>query len=96
MISIEEVEHLAKLARIGMTDGEKRELQKDLERILDYVSEIKKVSENADAVVSAHRNVMREDSEPHEARMWSEAILAQAPLREGDYVKVKKVLKEGR
>ena len=104
MIIFEEVEHLAKLARIGMTDDEKRELQKDLERILDYVSEIKEVSdstsspqaEKSEVVISEHRNVMRDDEQPHETGMYTEDILNLAPARAGNYIKVKKVLKEGR
>src|SRR3990167_9519093 len=96
MITFEEVEHLAKLARIGMTDEEKRELQKDLERILDYVSEIKEVSEKIETVVSEHRNVFREDGNPHETGKFTEDILNLAPARVGNYIKVKKVLEQGR
>lgn len=96
MISIEEVEHLANLARIGMTDDEKRELQKDLERILGYVSEIKEVSEKAEIAVSEDRNVMREDGVSHENGMFTESLLSQAPFREKNYIKVKKVLEQGR
>ena len=37
-------------------------------------------------------NVMREDKDPHEAGLYTEKILEQAPAREGDYIKVKKIL----
>ncbi len=96
MISIEEVEHLAKLARIGMNDDEKKELQKDLERILDYVSEIKEVSGEAPSHLSEHRNVFREDGKPHETGNYTEDILSLAPARAENYIKVKKVLEQGR
>ena len=96
MISYKEVEHLAELARIGMTEKEKRELQKDLERILEYVSVIQKVSADIEMVLPEHRNVMREDGIPHEPGIYSEAILSQAPDRKENYIRVKKVLKEGR
>lgn len=96
MISIAEVEHLAKLAKVGMTDGEKKELQKDLERILDYVSEIKEVVGDVPQELPSHRNVFREDVEPHETGKFTEDILNLSPAREGNYIKVKKVLEQGR
>jgi Asp-tRNA(Asn)/Glu-tRNA(Gln) amidotransferase C subunit len=38
------------------------------------------------------RNVMREDEEPFEAGLNTEAILSQAPKCRGDYFVVKKIL----
>ena len=96
MISIEEVTHLAKLVRVGLTDEEKRRFQKDLESILAYVSEIKQAVGDAPHTLPSHRNVFREDGEPHEAGIYTEALLRPAPSREGNYIKVKKVLEQGR
>ena len=38
------------------------------------------------------RNVMREDGPAHETGAYSEALLKEAPAREGDAVRVKKIL----
>jgi Asp-tRNA(Asn)/Glu-tRNA(Gln) amidotransferase C subunit len=38
------------------------------------------------------RNVLREDANPHESATFTEAILKNAPSRQGDYFKVKKIL----
>ena len=38
------------------------------------------------------RNVMREDANPHESGIYTEKMLEQAPAREGNYIKVKKIL----
>ncbi len=37
-------------------------------------------------------NVMREDADPHAADAFTDALLAQAPRKEGRYLKVKKIL----
>ncbi len=37
-------------------------------------------------------NVMREDTNPHESGKFSEAILKNAPSREENYLKVKKIM----
>jgi len=97
-ISDKEIKKLADLARIKLSEMEKKGLKKDIESILGYVSEIQEVSSDATKVkpLSLQRsdlcNVMREDKEPHESGLYTEKILKEAPQREGDYFKVKKIL----
>ncbi|MES2214146.1 MAG: Asp-tRNA(Asn)/Glu-tRNA(Gln) amidotransferase subunit GatC [Patescibacteria group bacterium] len=90
----DEVLKLSKLARIEISDSEAEELAMEFDSILGYVSEVKKAQAQASAHVEkpALRNVLRADENPHESGMYTEAILAQAPQREGEYVKVKKIL----
>lgn len=83
---------LAKLARIELGDKEALELTGELGPILDYVGEVKSVSGASKKEDPALLNVMRGDASPHESRMYSEAILNNAPDREGNYIKVKKIL----
>jgi len=92
MIEYEEVEHLAELARIEMSEEEKKELQKDLENILGYIDQIKEVTDSASPVLLDHRNIMREDGEPHESGMHTDKILKEAPDSKNGYVVVKKVI----
>ena len=92
-IELKDVEHLAGLARIAVSDSEKEVLRHDLEDILAYVSQVTKVTAELGAPTAGElRNVMREDGEPHKAGMFTEDILKQAPTREGDRVFVKKIL----
>ena len=42
MISKEEVQHIAKLARLELTEKEAEKMQKDLSEILDYFDLLKK------------------------------------------------------
>ncbi len=96
MIEIKDIEKLAELSRLDIPDEEKAGMQKDLDAILSYVSQIEdahvKVGQNDQGDDALVNNVMREDSAPHESGIFKEAILAEAPDREGDYVKVKKIL----
>jgi aspartyl-tRNA(Asn)/glutamyl-tRNA(Gln) amidotransferase subunit C len=89
-----ELKKLAHLARIGIGDGELEGLQKDLEQILTYVSQIQKVTKNSSVFndMIELRNVMRKDENPHEAGLYSDALLQSVPQTEKEYVKVKKIL----
>ncbi len=92
-IELKDVEHLAGLARISISDSEKELLRHDLEEILEYVSQVKDVATKTGIPsVGELRNVMREDEEPHEASMFTEALLRAAPSREGNRLLVKKIL----
>ncbi|MDO8569482.1 MAG: Asp-tRNA(Asn)/Glu-tRNA(Gln) amidotransferase subunit GatC [bacterium] len=91
----DKVLNLAKLARIEIGDGEAESLSGEFEAILKYVGEVKEVvtEEHTNKLENVGvLNVMREDAQPHEAGVYSQKILEQAPAREGDYIKVKKIL----
>ncbi len=93
IIELKDVEHLAGLARISISDSEKELLRHDLEEILAYVSQVKDVATNIGVpIVGELRNVMREDREPHESLMFTEVLLSAAPAREGNRLLVKKIL----
>ena len=86
---------LAKLARIEIGDAEAEKLSHEFEAILGYVSDVKSMDSTDSSQESeeyALKNVLREDGEPHEGGIYTEKILNQAPEREGNYIKVKKIL----
>ncbi len=89
-----DVEHLAKLSRIAITDEEATALAGEITSILGYVSEIDSITGKRPEVkeVGALNNVMREDEDPHEPGIYTEDLLSAAPERDGQYVKVKKIL----
>ncbi|MDP3875082.1 MAG: Asp-tRNA(Asn)/Glu-tRNA(Gln) amidotransferase subunit GatC [bacterium] len=91
----DEVFKLAKLARIEIGEVEAENLTREFEAILDYVGEIKNTRASPlmlDFQSETLKNVMREDVEPHEPGLYTKKILEQAPAKEGDYIKVKKIL----
>lgn len=109
MLSIEELRKLSELARISVPDAELEELRGQLETILTYVGEIQtadttSLSElrsastagvaEAKTSLPALRNVWREDDAPHATGEYTEAIVANFPKREGDFLKVKKILEK--
>ena len=97
MISREDVEHVAALARLGLTEGEIDLMQDQLNRILEAVGQLQSVDTSSvgpTATVIQLENVMRHDvARPS---MDREATLANAPLREGPMLRVPVILEEGR
>lgn len=97
MISREDVEHVAALARLGLTDDEIDLMQGQLNRILEAIGQLQSVDTSSvgpTAQVIALENVMRDDvARPAIGR---EAALANAPLREGPMLRVPTILREGR
>jgi aspartyl-tRNA(Asn)/glutamyl-tRNA(Gln) amidotransferase subunit C len=97
MISREDVEHVAALARLGLTDQEVDLMQGQLNRILEAVGRLQAVDTSSvgpTAQVIALENVMRDDvARPSMAR---EAALGNAPQREGPMLRVPVILEEGR
>lgn len=93
MIDKADIQKLARLARITISDEEIKNLQDDLKTILKYVSEIKSVSsKDVKLSIGTHYNIMREDKEPHESGIFTEDLLREAPQTERGYIKVKKIL----
>lgn len=94
MITIQEVEKLAQLARIKLAEGEKEAMTREIDSILSYVDEIKKAEVNMDAAarLGAVHNVFREDSVVNSTPETRDALLAEAPERVDDFVAVKKII----
>ena len=97
MISREEVEHVAALARLGLDDAELASMETQLSRILEAVAKLRDIDTSSvgpTAQVIALENVMRDDV----ARrgLTRDAALANAPMSERPFVRVPTVLEEGR
>ncbi len=90
-MNIKDVENLAELARIDLTEEEKKGLLKDFDSILAYVDAIKKVNVGHSVSNVVNYNVWREDkTEPRDFR--KELITGQFPDAEDGFLKVKKIL----
>lgn len=96
MITVKEVEKLAELARIKIDDSEKQSLTKEIDSILAYVDQIKEATVNIDhtPVPGDVYNVTREDISKSISKEDREAILNEAPDREGDFIAVKKIIEQ--
>jgi len=96
-ISRSDVEHVAHLARLHLTDEELDRMQAQLSKIIDAIDTLQQVDTRhvgPTASVIQLENVMRAD----EARpgISREAALANAPLRDDPFLRVPTVLEEGR
>lgn len=96
MISQKDVQKLAGLARIKLSVEEEEKFAGEIDSILGYVDQIKSAS-SADLLAGKKtagrvKNALRDDDHPIESGIYSADILDNAPDREGDYVKVKKIL----
>jgi len=88
-----EVEHVAELAHLGITEAEAEKFSGQLSQLLDYFSRLSEIDTEGVPPTSHTlplQNVSRRD-EPRPS-FDREAILANAPLRGGDYFRVRKVL----
>ncbi len=96
MITLQELDSLATLARIKLTDADKSSLIKEFDSILSYVDQLKKVdvSLDTDGRVGAVRNVTRSDEVVKISASDREGLLNEAPDREGDFIAVKKMIEQ--
>ncbi|MEK7519489.1 MAG: Asp-tRNA(Asn)/Glu-tRNA(Gln) amidotransferase subunit GatC [Patescibacteria group bacterium] len=96
MISKEEVQHIAKLARLGLSSAEIKKLQGELSKILDYVEKLKEV-DIAGVEPMSHsvlvENIMREDRIDEKRKLQNGKFLELALNSEKGYLKVKSILK---
>ena len=96
-ISRADVEHVARLARLHLTDDEIDRMQSQLSNILEAIETLRDVDTSQvgpTASVIQLENVMRDD----EVRpgLTREAALANAPVRDDPFLRVPTVLEEGR
>ena len=96
-ISRDDVLHVARLARLHLSDEEVDRMQTQLSNILAAIETLRDVDTSLvgpTASVIRLENVMRDD-EPRPP-MAREAALANAPLRDDPFLRVPTVLEEGR
>lgn len=92
MISIKDVEHVAKLARLELSEEEKEKFTKQLGAILEYAQQMNEI-DTTGVEPMAHAipvvNVMREDVP--EYRQTKEELMANAPVKENGFFRVPKI-----
>ena len=93
MISKEEVQHIAKLARLELTPQEVQKMQKDLTAILDYFNVLKGAPKpGVELHLVKPNNATRKDLVIERPTSLANNLVAQAPDKKDGYVKVKAIL----
>ena len=92
-----EIEKLARLTRLAVSESEALAFAKDIEKVLGYVSIVQKASIEKSVSfdmqsMDALRNVTREDGAPHESGIYTETLMAEVLEKENGFMKVKKIL----
>jgi aspartyl-tRNA(Asn)/glutamyl-tRNA(Gln) amidotransferase subunit C len=94
-IGKEEVKHIAKLARLGLSEREIEKYQKELSKILDYIEKLKEI-DVSNVEPTFHplkiKNVVREDAQLKKDIDEIKKLIELMPERKGGYLKVKKIL----
>jgi len=93
-ISHDDVQHLAQLSSLKLTDEEVGALQIDLENIVDYIKQLDELDTTGvepTYQVTDLQNVWRND-EVNNYGIDKSALLALAPATDADQIKVPKVL----
>jgi aspartyl-tRNA(Asn)/glutamyl-tRNA(Gln) amidotransferase subunit C len=94
-LSRSDVEHVGYLARLGLTEDELTLLEGQLNHILDQYAILARLDTQhipPTAQTIELENILRDDVA--EASLPVEAVLANAPAREGDFVVVPQILTE--
>lgn len=90
-----DIEHLASLARIRLSEEEMERLPAELSSIVEYVSVVSDIAGDDAAAapqVGVRHNVFRQDKVTNEPDQYTKDILAEMPETDGRFMKVKKIL----
>lgn len=97
MINLKEVEHIAKLARLNLTEKEKEKFQRELSLILDYIEKLKEINVK-NIKPTSHpfeiENIKRKDLPGAIDEKTAKNLLSLSPFLKDSYIKVKKILKD--
>jgi aspartyl-tRNA(Asn)/glutamyl-tRNA(Gln) amidotransferase subunit C len=95
LISLEDVDHVATLARLGLSKDERETLRSQLSSILAYVESLNELDTThvfPSSQVVRLENVMRADT--RHPSLTPDEVLANAPDRQDNYLSVPAVLDE--
>ncbi len=107
-INIDDIKNLETLSRLRLSDDARQSLLGEISSIIEYVGQINDldlgVVDNS-AMLHAHKNVAREDAsvafnnfnfttETGSYRLQRDAMLENVANRQGDFIKVKQVIKK--
>ena len=90
-----DVNHIAKLARLGLSSDELSKIEKELSSVLEYFKELQEV-DVSDVKPTSHpyllENITREDVVKKQSPETADKLVKLAPETKNRYVKVKPVL----
>ncbi len=92
-LSIDEVRHVAKLARLRLTDEQLERYRGQLSTVLDHIAKLSELDvEGVEPMAHPSDLTNRLDDDVPGPLLTRETVLGLAPATEGDYLAVPKVL----
>lgn len=95
MLSKQDIQHIAKLARLELTEAELEKYGSQLSDVLNYINQLKETrvaGVEPTAQVTGMENIWREDEVEDWDKHEIEKALKDAPAREERFIKVKRVI----
>ncbi len=94
-ITKKQVEHVAKLARLGLTEKEKKKFTEELSAILEFVDKLNKAKTDKveiAAQITGLENVGRQDKGRRKIKKETDKLLDLAPEVKNRHIRVKAIL----
>lgn len=95
-ITSQQIEHLAKLSRLELSEQDLEQYKEDLGRILEHVSAIQSLDlAGVEGMARPHQATNQLDPDEPTPPLEQACLLGLAPVVEGPFIAVPKVLDEG-
>ena len=92
-MQLQDIKHLATLARLDISDSEAEGLLGDLKEIIAYIDQVTSVTVSGTEIdVPEHRNIARADVVTNQGGQYTEIIMQDVPEKQDGFVKVNKIL----
>jgi aspartyl-tRNA(Asn)/glutamyl-tRNA(Gln) amidotransferase subunit C len=92
-ITEELIDHIAHLARLEFQGEDKVSIQKDMERMIEFVDKLSEIdTENVEPLIFMSEEVNRLREDEPKVTVTHEEALRNAPKKDSDYFRIPKVL----
>ncbi|MBH83670.1 MAG: Asp-tRNA(Asn)/Glu-tRNA(Gln) amidotransferase GatCAB subunit C [Flavobacteriales bacterium] len=94
-INLKLIDKIAKLSQLNLNKEEKIKMEKDLNKILDFVDELNNLNtEDVEPLVYINEEVNKLRKDEVSEHLKKENALKNAPVKDSDYFKVPRVVKK--
>ncbi|AVP55811.1 glutamyl-tRNA(Gln) amidotransferase subunit C 1 [Clostridium tetani] len=94
-VTKKDVEHVAELARIELSETEKENMIEDLNKVLDYVKKLEELdTESEDIIVNPYYIENKFRSDEIKESMSIDEVMVNAPERLEEYILVPRIIED--
>lgn len=93
MADANDVRSLAALARLSIPEERVESFAREFDAVLSYIGKLDELALDETSIeAGAVRNAFREDADPHDSGLYTDALVEQFPEKEGNHLSVKKII----